>query len=184
MVTTRSYKDTTGKTQTYTVGGSSAKKATTPTAPSTSSGSSSTPKPYGDLAKLQQIAGTSDEQTMAAYNKVTGGKDGVAPPTPITPKPITPVPTTPITPTAPTQPISDTQVQDLGTQGFTEGANVPGKGILGPDGTFSQPTATDLATTYRNVGANPPTGVDVTDPATASQAVTTAVTGATGTPDR
>ncbi len=44
-------------------------------------------------------------------------------------------------------PLTNQQVNTLGAQGYKEGDNVPGKGTLLPDGTYSQPAATGTAPT-------------------------------------
>ena len=124
---------------------------------------------------------TPDDKGYENMDAISNAKIGNTPTNTIT-DPTTPItPATPYTQNAPGS-LNDTEVQSLSTQGFTEGANVPGRGTLLPDGTFKQSSGGDLASTYQSVAANPPTGVDMQNVSDASQAANTAVTTAQGAP--
>jgi len=98
--------------------------------------------------------------------------------------------TTPVAPTAPITPagqLTDTEVANYAKQGFTEGMNVPGKGILSPDGTFKAPDAISADGTLnesviRNQVANqtPPPGTDIQSASSSKNALKSMLPGEKG----
>jgi hypothetical protein len=60
-------------------------------------------------------------------------------------------------------PLTDQEIKDLQAQGYNEGDNVPGRGVLQPDGTFSNPPATGTTSTGTDT-----TGTGTTAPVTTS----------------